>query len=94
MLKKYFFLLLVVSFSVALTSCEKIQTATEGPPPEMVDIKDAISLEYGTLVAVTAHPELRNWASLWFVKPDKTISMVWVNAVQGEIGTVATIPRK
>ena len=91
MLKRYLVLTLVLGCSVALTSCEKLETAEA---PQAGDFQDSIALDYGTLIAVTAHPESGHWAQLWFEKPDKTISAVWVNVVEGQIGTVATIPRK
>jgi hypothetical protein len=93
MLKKYFFLLLIVSFSVALSSCEKI-SSEQNEPPQSFDFQNPIPLEYGTLVDVTAHPTLESWALLWFVKSDGTITGVWVDSPKGKIVTVITIPRK
>lgn len=94
MLKRWAVLLLVVSLSAALVSCEKLPTQAPNQPFEPVKFKDSIPLEYGTLVGVTPHPRTENWAVLWFEKPDKSIAAVWVNIVQGQIGKVATISRK
>lgn len=91
MLKRYSVLLLAVGLSVAVTSCKKI---SEEEAPATVEFQEAIPLEYGTLVGVTAHPEYGHWAALWFEKKDKTISTVWVNVVEGKIGTVATMSRE
>ena len=93
MLKKYFFLLLIVSLSVALSSCEKI-------PSQQIELsqsmyfQNSIPLEYGTLVDVTAHPTLVGWAVLWFVKSDGTIAGVWVDSSNGKIVKVIAISRK
>jgi hypothetical protein len=89
MLKKYSVMLLVLGFSIALTSCTELRTEA----PQTVDFQKAIPLEYGSLVAVTSHPET-GWTTLWFEKPDQTVVAVGVNVKRGKIGLVATIPRK
>ena len=62
---------------------------------EPVKIKDAIPAEYGNLVAVTTDAEYTGWAQLWFEKPDKSIVVVFVNHIRGELGQeVMSIPRK
>jgi len=60
----------------------------------MVNFTNAVPLDYGTLVAAAPHPDSDAWFALWFEKPDKTITTVWVNVAQGRIGQAASIPRK
>lgn len=94
MLKKCSFVLLVAVLSVGLISCEKIPSNVPGQTLATVNFLDAVPVEYGTLVAVTSHPDSDAWFALWFEKPDKTITTVWVNVAQGRVGKAATIPRK
>ena len=93
MLRKCSLLLLFGGLSVGLTSCQKLPMAGE-VRFEPVEFREAIPLDYGNLVAVTSHPTYENWFGLSFEKPDKTITLVWVDIAAGQIGRVASIPRK
>jgi len=91
--------LLVLSLS--LLSCEKLPetapaTAPQGPLRfEGTSVPDGIPIGYGKLVAVVSHPQSAHWAALWFEAEDSTISVVWVNVVEGRIqDNVLRIPRK
>lgn len=101
MLKHCSVLLLVAGLGLALISCEKLPSGPSLPASkgqlsvEAVKFQDAIPMDYGNLVGVTPHPETAKWAALWFEKPDKTITVVWVNFVEGKMGDrVTKIPRK
>ena len=92
-------LLFVLVLTIGATSCQQLPP----PPPvamgvlqtEEVAYEDAIPLEYGTLVAVTAPPDLRFTAGLWFEKPDKTIVFVRVNTSLRKIEkTALLLPRR
>ena len=76
-------------------SCSKLPVMfTPSGPPVSVTVLPVIPLDSGDLVAVTPHPVDGHWAALWFQKPDKTISVRWVNVTLGTVGTEMTIPRK
>lgn len=87
--------LLLIAFLTA--SCQKIgsEPLPRGPLPiEKMAFDNAISLQYGELVTVTAQPEGSVYV-LWFVKPDKTIVAVAVNSTRGTLaGHTLTIPRR
>ncbi|HKQ61394.1 MAG TPA: hypothetical protein VJS92_08875 [Candidatus Polarisedimenticolaceae bacterium] len=56
---------------------------------------EGIPLEYGELVAVTAHPERQFEAILWFQKPDKTLVLVPMNVSRGLVSAeVRTVSRR
>ena len=75
-------------------SCQKIGDERGSLPLEKTAFENGISREYGELISVTFHPE-RAYYVLWFVKPDKTIVAVGVNADRGSIAPQAlTIPRR
>ncbi len=97
MLRKMLVVLYVCALSVGAISCRKLERQepiTGGLPVEIVEFTDAIPLGYGELVAVTPHPESPHLFRLWFQKPDKTLTVVWVNFRSGRImGGDLTIPR-
>ena len=85
----------VLALALSSVCCTKI------PPPALltgpsvvVTTLPAIPAEAGELVAVTPGPIDPHWVVLWFQKPDKTISVQWVNVTTGTIGGQVTIPRK
>jgi hypothetical protein len=60
---------------------------------ESAKFTNAIPDDYGALVGVTQNSP--GWVGLWFQKPDKTITAVFVNIDDGRIyERVLTIPRK
>jgi hypothetical protein len=62
---------------------------------EPAKFADAIPDDYGTLIGVTQNSESPKWVALWFQKPDKTITAVFVNIEQGKIyEKTLSIPRK
>lgn len=82
--------------AVLTASCQKLGGEPKGPlPMEKVAFDNAISLQYGDLVAVTPHPQSAGSWVLWFVKPDKTIVVVGVNGARGTVAAQALIiPRR
>ena len=87
----------ILAVCLATVSCKKLES--EGPKMsgplafEPAKFADAIPDEYGTLVGVTQNSP--GWVGLWFQKPDKTITAVFVNIERGKIYEKAlTIPRK
>jgi hypothetical protein len=98
MTRKALVLSCIVTLCLATVSCQKLETAKPrfGGPMTYVAAKfpDAIPAEYGTLTGVSQNPKAP-WTSLWFQKPDGTVTAVFVNVEQGEIfEKVLTIPRK
>lgn len=88
-------ILVVVLATVATVACTKLGTdKLVGPLVfKPAGVTNAIPDEYGALVGVT-QPRTE-WSALWFQKPDKTITAVFVNVDEGRIyekGLV--IPRK
>ena len=76
-------------------SCQKIGgEVPKGPlPSENIVFDNAISLQYGELVAVTQVQS--GIYKLWFVKADKTIVVVGVNSGTRSLGgQILTIPRR
>ena len=84
----YGFCILVACLAtVATVSCTKIVSGGDklvGPLAfKLAGPANAIPDEYGTLVGVTQPSS--EWAALWFQKPDKTITAVFVNVDEGRV---------
>ena len=98
MIRKSVGALCILAACFLTTSCEKLQPtklrAASGPLKfEPAKFPDAIPDAYGTLVGVTqSNPD---WVGLWFQSPDRTVTVVFVNIVDGALYEKAlTIPRK
>jgi hypothetical protein len=79
------------------TSCTKLGPPTPTGPLKWktADFADAIPAEYGTLVAVTTHPQNPSWVYLWFQQTDGTIAAVFVDISDGRVVPRSlSIPRK
>lgn len=95
MVKRLVLLGLVIALVLSSGSCTKIvPTFPPTGPVFPVKVMSVIPLDSGDLVAVTPHPIDAHWVALWFQKPDKTISVRWVNITVGAVGAEVTIPRK
>ena len=95
MLRKMLVVLCLCALSAGVISCQKMQRREPGAlPVETAELRNAIPLDYGDLVAVVPQPMTRHVFVLWFQKPDKTITLLWVNVRSGSIlQNVVTIPR-
>jgi hypothetical protein len=83
---------LLMALSLGLSACKKIEqeAVAEGDVgTAVVPYKDAIPRDYGRLIAVS--PEDRGWISLWFEKPDGTITAVGVNWIERKMLTDAAV---
>ena len=95
-MKKLFLTFLIISFSTfSLISCSRVDELTKG---ELKTVKlkklDAIPLEYGSLVGVTANPDFPRWAQLWFEDDDSVIRVISVGFFEQIINeNVTVIPR-
>jgi len=91
-------ILAVCIFAMLLTiSCKKLeQPVAKGPLTfEPSRFAAAIPNDYGALVGVTQNSKTPAWVTLWFQKPDGTITAVFVNIDEGRIHEkTLTIPRK
>jgi len=95
MVKRLVLLGFVFTLVLSSGSCTKlVPTFTRTGPSFPVSVMPVIPLDTGELVAVTPHPIDGHWVALWFQKPDKTISVRWVNITIGTVGAEITIPRK
>jgi hypothetical protein len=95
MVKRLVLLGLLCVLVLSLNSCTKLApTFTRTGPVFPVSMMPVIPLDSGDLVAVTPHPTDGHWVALWFQKPDKTISVRWVNITLGTVGAEVMIPRK
>jgi hypothetical protein len=89
----------ILALSLAIASCKKLESVsptTAGPLAfEPAKFADAIPDEYGPLIGVTQNPQSPQWVGLWFQKPDKSITGVFVNIQLGKIHEkTLSIPRK
>ena len=88
--------LCILALCLLTFSCKKLEQPSAGPLSfEPAKFVDAIPDEYGALIGVTQNAKDPAWVTLWFQKPDGTITAVFVNVGQGKIfGKALTIPRK
>lgn len=100
-MKRVALLLSFLSLAFVLSACQRLEDVRPLPsrlgelPKESLPFKDALPLDYGDLVSVTSIAGDPNWAQAWFVRPDKSIVIVWVNARTGNmLGDVVVIPRR
>ncbi len=92
-------LLVVLALILGAMACQQLpaqRPIVKGAlQTEEISYTDAIPLDYGTLVGVTALPEYPYTAGLWFERADKTIVLVKVNVALGQIQKNALIlPRR
>lgn len=87
---------------VSLVSCQPVQRegALVGDERGQLSVDmnpypDAIPAEYGDAIGVASVSGNASWTQVWFMKPDKSIVVVWVNASSGKISKqIVTIPRR
>lgn len=101
-MKRVALLLSCLALVFVLSACQRLEVARplEGRgrgelPKERLPYMDAVPLEYGDLVSVTTTADHPTWAQAWFVRPDKSIVVVWVNTRTGSmLPDAVTIPRR
>lgn len=88
----------ILALCLVTTSCKKLEplgtnaVALKFEPARFVD---AIPNDYGVLIGVTQNSQYPEWSALWFQRPDRTVTAVFVNVVEGRIHEKAlNIPRK
>ncbi len=90
-----FCILAVCLLAISCTKLNPTSSTPAGPLTfEPAKFNDAIPDDYGALIGVTNQADPA-WATLWFQKPDRTISAVFVNIDEGRIYEKSLkIPRK
>jgi len=91
--------LCILAVCLAVSSCKKREPVGASAAGALkyapARFTDAIPDDYGPLIGVTQNPTDPAWVALWFQKPDKTITAVFVNINAGAIyEKTLTIPRK
>jgi hypothetical protein len=86
----------ILPLCLGVVSCRKIAGSADSAPLKIEQLKtrDAIPLDYGTLVGVTSN-STSDFAHLWFERADKTILVVTVDFQGRQLGADAVaIPRR
>jgi hypothetical protein len=85
----------ILAVCLLIVSCTKLDTPSGPLRWKQVEFVDSIPAEYGSLVSVTSNPQNPAWVYLWFQKPDGTITVSFVNVVDGRVNDKSlSIPRK
>jgi hypothetical protein len=88
----------ILALCLVTISCKKLEPFSSNASTLMFEpakFADAIPDEYGVLIGVTQNPQFPAAVGLWFQRPDRTVTAVFVNVVEGRIYEKALrIPRK
>jgi len=83
-------LALALALGLSSGACTRLEVARpmDGRGPgefqkERLAKRSAIPSEFGDLIGVTSSADHPNWAQAWFMRPDKSIVVVWINARTG-----------
>lgn len=87
---------------IGTAACQKLQDARPFSssirgdlPIEHAKFTDAVPAEYGDLIGVTSNADYPTWSQAWFMRPDKSIAVLWINSSTGKIiDHVLLIPRR
>jgi len=85
-----------------LAACQKMESVQpltdsgEGKLPiEKAKFLDAIPADFGDLISVTSNAAHPWWVQAWFMRPDKSLVVVWINGRTGKmLDQYLTIPRR
>ena len=102
MLSRILLVLCGAALGLGVVSCAKL--ADEDPlsvrghgqiAPAPAKFLDAIPAEYGDLIGVTARPDHPDWTQAWFMRADKSIVVVMIQAGTGRLlDKTLVIPRR
>jgi len=101
-MKRVALLISCLAIAFVLTACQRLETVrpleSRGRGElrkERLPFKDALPADFGDLVAVTGIGNHPTWSQAWFVRPDKSIAVVWINSETGDMLEEAVIiPRR
>ncbi len=101
-MKRVVYLISGLALCLTVSACQRLDAARplEGRgrgdlPKEQLAYRDALPAEFGDLIGVTSNSEHPSWTQAWFMKPDKSIAIVWINSRTGYmLKDVVLIPRK
>jgi hypothetical protein len=96
------FLFLGLVLCLATTACSRLERVRpmdgRGPgelPKERLAYRDAVPADFGDLIGVTSYSDNPTWAQAWFMRPDKSIVVVWINSQTGYmLADALVIPRR
>lgn len=92
----------LLAASLQFCGCQRLEEAQPlkyagrgAMPYETLAFKDAIPMEFGDLIGVTASDNYPTWTQAWFMREDRSIAIVWINARTGAlIDRAMIIPRR
>jgi hypothetical protein len=95
-------LILALTLGLAATGCTRLDKARpmDGRglgefPKERLASRSSIPADFGDLVGVTSSADHPYWAQAWFMRADKSLVVVWINARTGYmLENALVIPRK
>jgi hypothetical protein len=101
-MKRVVYLISGLALCLTVAACQRLEVARplegrgRGELPRVhLAYRDALPAEFGDLIGVTSNADYPAWAQAWFMKPDKSIVIVWINARTGNILEEALVlPRK
>ena len=101
-MKRVFLLFSCLALALVLGACQRLEVADSlrgtgrgELPKERLAFKDALPLDFGDLVSVSSVDGSPSWVQAWFVRPDKSIVVVWVNTRTGYmLDDAVVIPRR
>ncbi|MEK7315779.1 MAG: hypothetical protein AAB011_06330 [Candidatus Eisenbacteria bacterium] len=101
-MRRFVLLTVGLALCLAMTACTRLEVV--GPkdggkpgelPKQKLATRDALPAELGDLVGVTSSADHPNWAQAWFMRPDKSIAVVWINSRTGYmLEDMLIIPRR
>jgi hypothetical protein len=87
-----------IAMSAAVAGCQKLPpklNVVGKVPLQKAAYVDAIPAEYGDLVGVVQDASVPSGVRLLFVRPDKSITVVFFDYYKGTIGTdIFVVPRR
>lgn len=101
-MKRFLILAIGLALCLTATTCTRLEVARpmDGRgrgelPKQRLATRDALPADLGDLVGVTSNADQPDWAQAWFMRPDKSIVVVWINARTGYmLEDMLVIPRR
>jgi hypothetical protein len=83
-------LALALALALSTGACTRLESARpmDGRgrgefPKQRLAVRSSLPAEFGDLIGVTSSADHPNWAQAWFMRSDKSIVVVWINARTG-----------